>query len=409
MRHKLLSLTLLFFTNLGFTQTQFWNDNFEDVGSPSSGARTPSITFNASNERYFDRVTTAQINWTTVVSGISGSKFWGGADIDNISGQNTQSPHENVTWSSINISGKTGLSFSGLFAIGNISSFDHFPGGSPIDYMMVEYRIDGGPWTSVVRFFPNIANSGSGSLALETTGDSLAQGEGAALSGAFTQFSNTIVGTGTLLDLRLKCQANGTSFEEVGADNFRLFYSTALPVTISSFISSCENDNTVVSWVSESEYGFDHYELESSLDLVHYQSLAHIPAIGASYEAHTYRYTIPDKMQNTVPTYYRLKMVDQDGTINLLSPISGSQCISNGISALLNSYSYADEELLLLLNDHNLSIELYTITGQFITSLIHSEQNALLIPLQFLTSKTILLKISNQDKSTIEVHRLSLW
>ncbi|ASS49290.1 MAG: hypothetical protein A3D31_03805 [Candidatus Fluviicola riflensis] len=231
----------------GLSQTQFWSDDFEDAGSPSSGSRTPSSTFNASLERYFDRVTTAQTSWTTTISGVSGSKFWGGADIDNISGQNTQSHHQNVAWSSINISGKTGLSFSGLFANGNITGFDHFPGSSPIDYMLVEYRIDGGAWNSLVRFFPNVAN-GNGALALETTGDSLAQGEGAALTGTFTEFTANIPGTGTLLDLRFKCLANGTSFEEVGVDLLRLFEAPACTnptiTTPPSSTSVCVTGNT---------------------------------------------------------------------------------------------------------------------------------------------------------------------
>ncbi|ASS49289.1 MAG: hypothetical protein A3D31_03810 [Candidatus Fluviicola riflensis] len=409
MRIKLLSLVLLSFTNLGVSQTQFWSDDFEDAGSPSSGSRTPSSTFNASNERYFDRVTTAQTNWTTVISGVVGSKFFGGSDIDNITGQNTQSHHQSVTWSSINISGKTGLSFSGLFAIGNVTGFDHFPGSSPIDYMLVEYRIDGGAWTSILRFFPNVPN-GNGPLALETTGDSLAQGEGTALGGTFAQFSGNIVGTGTLLDLRFKCLANGTTFEEVGGDNFRLFYTTALPVTISSFTSSCEDKNEVISWVSESESRFDHYELESSADLNQFKSVAIIPAIGESTEAQNYQYVIPEKTSRNDLTYYRLKMVDQDGTFKTLEPISGSRCDMDAISDLLNSYTYQDQKLILFLKEQNLSIELLTVTGlSILKSESTLEQNELTIPLSYSSQKIVLLKISNQDQSKTIIHRLFLW
>ncbi|MDP2386666.1 MAG: T9SS type A sorting domain-containing protein [Bacteroidota bacterium] len=249
-----ISILLLLTSIITNAQTQFWSDTFEDAGAPSSGTRTPSTTFYASNERYFNRVTTAQVNTTLAYTSFEGSKFFGGADIDNLTGQNTQSSHQNVTWSSINISGKTGLSFKGLFAIGNSANFDHFPGSSPIDYMLVEYRIDGGAWTNAIRFFPNIANSGAGALALETTGDSLAAGEGAALNGTFTEFTYNISGTGTLLDLRLKCGANGTSFEEVAADNFRLFETPACsnpvigpPPTNASVCSSGNTAFTIAS------------------------------------------------------------------------------------------------------------------------------------------------------------------
>ena len=258
MRRLILSLFVLFFVSHSIAQTQFWSDDFEASGSPSSGSRTPSTTVlcgGPPRTAYFANVGTADISTGTVFTGFSGSKFWAMEDIDKGPScvNNSISAHQNITWSSINISGKTGLSFKGLFAVGNEIQFDGFGmanGGSVYDYLIVEYRIDGGAWTNVVRFFPSINMAGNGTLALETTGDSIAQSEGAGLTTIATEFSASITGTGSLLDLRVKAHSNTLS-EEILIDNFRLFETAACsnPVisTQPSNSSICTGGNTTFS------------------------------------------------------------------------------------------------------------------------------------------------------------------
>ena len=225
---KLLTLVALLLVGLySSAQVQFWSDNFEDAGAPSSGTRTPSVenSWGSPATRYFFR--TNAINGTSIALqngdyiGIEGSKCWAAEDIDAaLTGSNGgQSPQQSITWSPMNISGKTGMSFKGLFAAENTGPTWEGPSIPPSDFMIVEYRIDGGAWTSLVRFFAN--NASNGQLALETTGDSI--GEGAQLTKTFTEFSGLISGTGTTLELRFKGSSNGTGTEEFAFDNFRLF------------------------------------------------------------------------------------------------------------------------------------------------------------------------------------------
>ncbi|WP_300666926.1 T9SS type A sorting domain-containing protein [Fluviicola sp.] len=225
---KLLTLVTLLLVGLyGSAQVQFWSDNFEDSGAPSSGTRTPSVenSWGSPATRYFFR--TNAINGTSVALqngdyiGMEGSKCWAAEDIDAaLNGTNGgQSPQQSITWTSINISGKTGMSFKGLFASENTGTPWEGPLIPPADFMIVEYRIDGGAWTSLVRFFSN--NASNGQLSLETTGDSI--GEGAQLTKTFTEYSGLISGTGTTLELRFKGSSNGTGTEEFAFDNFRLF------------------------------------------------------------------------------------------------------------------------------------------------------------------------------------------
>ena len=223
-------ITLLFASFYGTAQTQFWSDDFEAAGSPSSGTRAPSVPmgfFPASPpySRYFTTCSVTDPGYQNGIpySGYSGSKFFAAEDIDAAvaSGiQNSQSSRQNLFWDNISIAGKSGMTFRGLFACNNQggSVWD----ASPADYMMVQYRIDNGAWVDLVRLFPN--GSPVGSLAVETTGDSLALAEGAVLANmTFTELTGTITGTGNELDLRFLCASNGGLTEELAVDNFRLF------------------------------------------------------------------------------------------------------------------------------------------------------------------------------------------
>lgn len=189
-------LIYLFFTisTYSFSQTLFWEDAFENPSTPeipAGSTRGPSVTFSASGPpatKYFFRtpgVNGTDISINNAYIGRQGSFLWAAEDVDNAG---AQSSHQNITWSGINISGITNLSFKGLLASAS-TSWDYLPGSLPIDYAIVEYRIDEGPWTSLLRFLPNNANVTTASLALELTGDSLAQGEGPALTPTLTSYS----------------------------------------------------------------------------------------------------------------------------------------------------------------------------------------------------------------------------
>ncbi|MBL7934275.1 MAG: SprB repeat-containing protein, partial [Bacteroidia bacterium] len=226
---KLLSIAIIFLTFSGINaQTQFWSDTFEDTGAPSSGSRTPSQSFSCGGPpatNYFFRTNVAGIALQSgTYSSFEGSKFWAGEDIDfgptctNVS----ISANQQVTWSGLNISGKTGLSFRGLFAANGsfASNWEGSSFGANQDYLSVEYRIDGGAWTKAVAFYAS-TTAQSTTLKLETTGDLI--GDGADLTYTFTEYTANIIGSGTTLDLRLNVFANGTGTEEIAVDNFRLF------------------------------------------------------------------------------------------------------------------------------------------------------------------------------------------
>jgi hypothetical protein len=215
----------------GKTQTQFWSDTFEDAGSPSAGTRTPSIEYgsvSAPFAAYFKRTDGSDLSLMEAYSNVQGSKFWAGENLDYNNGvENNQSFIQTITWSNINISGKSGLSFRGLFAAFNSSpasvSSTNWEGRGTFptnfDFLEVEYSIDGNPYTKIIGIYCNGVSNGA--LMLDTNDDGY--GDANLLTKAFQEFTASIPGTGTTLSIRFRASANNAATEEFAIDNFRLF------------------------------------------------------------------------------------------------------------------------------------------------------------------------------------------
>ncbi|WP_281322507.1 MBG domain-containing protein [Flavobacterium aestivum] len=233
------TILMCFFYIKGNSQTQFWSDTFEDTGAPSSGTRTPSITeFSCGGPpatAYFFRTALAGIALQSgTYSGFQGTKFFAAEDIDKGSTcvNNSITPNQQVTWTGINISGKTGLSFKGLFADNDFNGSYQGTSFDPLqDFIAIEYRIDGGSWTKIIGIYASTTTS-SNVFSVDTDNDLI--GDGTALSYTFTELTANIPATGTTLDIRLNCSVNASASQEIAVDNFRLFESSALPATVTT-------------------------------------------------------------------------------------------------------------------------------------------------------------------------------
>ena len=114
-----------------------------------------------------------------------------------------------IAWTGIDISGETGLSFSGDFA-----EFFDAPGDIDAgDQLFVEAQIDGGGFLTILEFVPGSFTSTSG----PTNG--FFELGAATLGNAAQTFTAPIAGTGSLLDLRLTVSVDSGD-EDFGVDNF---------------------------------------------------------------------------------------------------------------------------------------------------------------------------------------------
>lgn len=215
---------LLLLAGVSRAQTQFWSDTFEDVGAPSSGTRTPENNGgigSPSYSSYFVRTGNFGILVNSQYLMFEGAKFWAGENHTAAFG--VGKGEQQIDFTGINITGKTGLSFKGMFAA---NSADHpwdnrnYTTGTPnplTDYVIVEYSVDNAPYKTLIKFFGN--NNTDKYLSEDTGNDSL--GDGPGLTPAFSEYTKAIAETGATLNLRIKAFSNGTN-EEWAIDNFRL-------------------------------------------------------------------------------------------------------------------------------------------------------------------------------------------
>ena len=237
-------MLLLSFAFNSVAQTQFWADSFEDSGSPSSGSRTLSVAEFKCTSGFFKRTDGSDKTWiagpnsssaTGDFIGANGSKYFGAMDIDRgpgCGGNNTISAAQTITWSGINIAGKSGLTFKGLFganegAVFQSVAFNTSANGFVMDYIVVEYKIDGAMnWTKALGIYPIDPSLNGSALAVDNIGGDMV-GDGSPLTNALAELSATIVGTGSLLDLRISLFINNGNPGAVAFDNFRLFGTAA--------------------------------------------------------------------------------------------------------------------------------------------------------------------------------------
>lgn len=96
---------------------------------------------------------------------------------------------------------------------------------------------------------------------------------------------------------------------------------TSLPVTITDFQLKKNNNKVLLNWETQSEINFSHFELERSEDLNTFISIATING-SSNLNGSRYNYTDIPTASNT--KYYRLKMVDKDGSIKYSNILSTS-------------------------------------------------------------------------------------
>ncbi|MFK8102594.1 MAG: FG-GAP-like repeat-containing protein [Saprospiraceae bacterium] len=85
---------------------------------------------------------------------------------------------------------------------------------------------------------------------------------------------------------------------------------SALPIELSSFMGGTEGCNTRLVWTSELEKNFNYYNLERSIDGINFETLKKIKGVGGD-RRQSYQYT---DYEASTDNYYRLKMVDLDGS-----------------------------------------------------------------------------------------------
>jgi len=112
--------------------------------------------------------------------------------------------------------------------------------------------------------------------------------------------------------------------------SFSSFYFAAnnftLPLDLLSFTGRLQNDNSVLlNWKTENEINTSHFTIERSIDGNRFNGIGNVPANGRNNAGGSFNYAFTDNdaiNQSSQRLYYRLKMVDIDGTYKYSNIVS---------------------------------------------------------------------------------------
>lgn len=93
-----------------------------------------------------------------------------------------------------------------------------------------------------------------------------------------------------------------------------VYTESALPIELMNFVWDRREDYTELTWITATEKNSSHFEVERSINGEDFGFMASVPAEGYSQSPKYYSYRDYENVQKTA--YYRLKMVDQDGTFS---------------------------------------------------------------------------------------------
>ena len=94
------------------------------------------------------------------------------------------------------------------------------------------------------------------------------------------------------------------------------------PITLSSFnVRLANNETSVLSWNAQSEINANRYEIERSENAINFSNRGNVTAIGSPTRSQDYTYN--DALNTSASkVYYRLKMVDNDGSYKYSSVVT---------------------------------------------------------------------------------------
>ncbi|MDE3213110.1 MAG: T9SS type A sorting domain-containing protein [Bacteroidota bacterium] len=177
------------------------------------------------------------------------------------------------------------------------------------------------------------------------------------------------------------------------------------PVILSAFNVQTVDDQVLVTWQTQQEFNSDAFQIERSTDGANFIQIGEVSAAGNSGVAHNYSFT-DGTLTGSGTFYYRLKMVDIDGTYSY----STIHSISAG--APLNSYSVFPNPVPAgnKITIHNLTgpsvIRVFDLSGRMLNSF--NASNTRQSEINIKEPGTYLIQITDMASGVTVVRRVSV-
>lgn len=154
-------------------------------------------------------------------------------------------------------------------------------------------------------------------------------------------------------------QTNGTSWNLPGNATTATSYVTnvTMPATLGYFKGEIKNGAANLSWASTNEINFSHYEVEASSNAVNWNKVATVIAKG-----NNSNYTASAAINQN--TWYRLKLVDKDGSFNYCNAVLLKVAGKKSIELLSNPVKDAIKVSINNDKPTNYTAEIFSVDGK---------------------------------------------
>jgi hypothetical protein len=197
-------------------------------------------------------------------------------------------------------------------------------------------------------------------------------------------------------------QTPGNIVSDDNSTSLLTVITTPLPVGLEYFKGEADGCNAALSWKTGSEKNFSHFEVMRSTDGSYFETIGTVAGTNIA-EGHVYTYTI---RQDAAVVYYKLKLVDLDG----------STTFSSDIRRIAGSCDKAGEEIIVYPNPAGTGSEVnvkYTsgnkgkgnlllcdITGRALYTAqvqVEAGNNLFHIPVNTLSAGTYMIRLASAD------------
>ncbi len=151
-----------------------------------------------------------------------------------------------------------------------------------------------------------------------------------------------------------------------------------VPVELTSFNASSNENSVELTWSTATETNNSGFEIERSIDNVNFIRIGFVKGKGTSSELHSYKYA-DNNVSKTSTFYYRLKQIDFDGSFEYSKVIN----ITVGAPAKFelsqnypNPFNPATIISFQLPQKANVTLKIYNILGQEVSVLLNETKNA---------------------------------
>lgn len=172
---------------------------------------------------------------------------------------------------------------------------------------------------------------------------------------------------GSAIQIRFRAERGPGFRSDMAIDNLQLLELAPLPVELLKF-EGTENSKGehLLNWTTASEENSSHFLIEHSVDGIQFETLGKVEASGNTIVTSNYRFT------NILPSigdnYYRLKMIDMDGTFEYSSIVYLNYSKSENQITIFPNPSNGKFQLQRPQESSTWQIELYNSVGQLIKS-----------------------------------------